>query len=111
MAHPFRCSPTKPLKGIYKSRTFDHWSAWHRPQSSTALFSTRTKEAHSLQPKVDGDRRKIDEYLESVRDIEKAVPRFQRRKSRRLEPTLSSRTCAPEEGINERTGTHEVNDG
>jgi len=71
-------SPTKPAtKEIYPARTFDQLvgDGSGRQLDKTILDSV-LDEAHSLQPKISrGDRVKLDEYLESIRDIEKRIER------------------------------------
>ena len=68
------------------------WSATAPAASSTAASSTQcVQDTQSLQPKISrGDSAKLDEYLESIRDIEKRIDR--RRKEERIEgwrPTLA----------------------
>jgi uncharacterized protein DUF1552 len=85
-------SPTKPAtKEIYPSRTFDQLVGDGKGRKiDRSILDAVLAEAHSLQPKVStGDRKKLDEYLESVRDIEKRLDRAS--KEERLEgwrPTL-----------------------
>ncbi|HZS05977.1 MAG TPA: DUF1552 domain-containing protein [Blastocatellia bacterium] len=85
-------SPTRPAtKEIYPSRTFDQLvgdGKGHRLDRS--ILDAVLAEAHSLRPRVSTtDRRKLDEYLESIRDIEKRLDHAAREE--RLEgwrPTL-----------------------
>jgi uncharacterized protein DUF1552 len=85
-------SPTKPAtKEIYPSRTFDQLVGDGKGRKiDRSILDVVLAEAHSLQPKVStSDRRKLDEYLESVRDIEKRLDHAS--KEERLEgwrPTL-----------------------
>jgi hypothetical protein len=85
-------SPTKPAtKEIYPSRTFDQLVGDGTGRKlDRSILDAVLADAHSLQPKVSpGDKRKLDEYLESVRDIEKRIDRAT--KDERLEgwkPTL-----------------------
>jgi hypothetical protein len=85
-------SPTKPAtKEIYPSRTFDQLVGDPKGrQLDRSILDAVLAEAHSLQPRVSaGDRRKLDEYLESIRDIEKRIDHAAREE--RLEgwkPTL-----------------------
>ena len=69
-------SPTKPAtKEIYPSRTFDQLvgDGTGRTLDRSILDAVR-QDAQSLQPKISrGDRKKLDEYLESIRDIEKRI--------------------------------------
>jgi hypothetical protein len=69
-------SPTKPAtKEIYPSRTFDLLvgDGSGRPLDRSVLDSVLA-ETHELQPRISrGDRHKLDEYLESIRDIEKRI--------------------------------------
>ncbi len=71
-------SPTKPAtKEIYPARTFDQLvgDGSGRQLDKTILDSV-LEDSHSLQPKISrGDRVKLDEYLESIRDIEKRIER------------------------------------
>lgn len=69
-------SPTKPAtKEIYPARTFDQLVGDGKGrQLDRSILDAVLEEAHSLQPKVSSsDRKKLDEYLESVRDIEKRI--------------------------------------
>jgi hypothetical protein len=85
-------SPTKPAtKEIYPARTFDQLVGDGKGRRlDRSILDAVLDEAHSLQPKVStGDRKKLDEYLESIRDIEKRIDRASREE--RLEgwrPTL-----------------------
>ena len=85
-------SPTKPAtKEIYPSRTFDQLVGDGKGrQLDRSILDAVLEEAHSLQPRVSaGDRKKLDEYLESIRDIEKRIDHAA--KEERLEgwrPTL-----------------------
>ncbi|MBI2687957.1 MAG: DUF1552 domain-containing protein [Acidobacteria bacterium] len=86
-------SPTKPAtKEIYPARTFDQLvgDGSGRALDKTILDSV-LDETHSLEPKISrGDRVKLDEYLESIRDIEKRIARAN--KEERIEgwkPTLA----------------------
>jgi len=85
-------SPTKPAtKEIYPSRTFDQLVGDGKGrQLDRSILDAVLEEAHSLQPKVSSnDRKKLDEYLESIRDIEKRLAHAS--KEERLEgwrPTL-----------------------
>lgn len=85
-------SPTKPAtKEIYPSRTFDQLVGDGRGRKlDRSILDTVLDDARSLQPRVSaGDRKKLDEYLESIRDIEKRLDRAA--KEERLEgwrPTL-----------------------
>ncbi|MCX6604912.1 MAG: DUF1552 domain-containing protein [Acidobacteria bacterium] len=85
-------SPTKPAtKEIYPARTFDLLvgDGSGRKLDRSILDSVR-QETRDLQPKMNGgDRTKLGEYLESIRDIEKRIERAS--KDERLEgwrPTL-----------------------
>ena len=69
-------SPNKPAtKEIYPSRTFDQLVGDGTGRKlDRSILDTVLADAKSLQPKVStGDRRKLDEYLESIRDIEKRI--------------------------------------
>lgn len=85
-------SPTKPAtKEIYPSRAFDQLVGDGRGrQLDRSILDAVLADAHALQPRVSaGDRRKLDEYLESIRDIEKRIDHAA--KEERLEgwrPTL-----------------------
>jgi hypothetical protein len=86
-------SPTKAAtKEIYPARTFDQLVGDGKGRKlDRSILDAVLDEAHSLEPKVStGDRKKLDEYLESIRDIEKRIDRAS--KEERLEgwrPTLS----------------------
>jgi len=85
-------SPSKPAtKEIYPSRTFDQLVGDPKGrQLDRSILDVVLSDAKSLQPKISsGDRRKLDEYLESIRDIEKRIDHAA--KEERLEgwkPTL-----------------------
>ncbi|MGE0883268.1 MAG: DUF1552 domain-containing protein [Blastocatellales bacterium] len=85
-------SPGKPAtKEIYPSRTFDQLVGDPKGrQLDRSILDVVLADAKSLQPKINsGDRRKLDEYLESIRDIEKRIDHAA--KEERLEgwkPTL-----------------------
>jgi hypothetical protein len=69
-------SPTKPAtKEIYPSRAFDQLVGDGRGRNlDRSILDAVLEEAHALQPRVSSrDRKKLDEYLESVRDIEKRI--------------------------------------
>jgi hypothetical protein len=91
-------SPTKPAtKEIYPSRTFDQLVGDGTGRRlDRSILDAVLAEAHSLQPKVSaGDRRKLDEYMESIRDIEKRIDHAA--KEERLEgwrPTLKQANMA-----------------
>src|SRR5262249_26830452 len=71
-------SPTRPAtKEIYPARTFDQLVGDGKGRRlDKSLLDAVMEDAHSLQPKVSsGDRKKLDENLESVRDIEKRIDR------------------------------------
>jgi hypothetical protein len=71
-------SPTKPAtKEIYPARTFDQLVGDGKGRKlDRSILDAVLAETHSLQPKISrGDSKKLDEYLESVRDIEKRIDR------------------------------------
>jgi hypothetical protein len=86
-------SDTKPAtKEIYPARAFDRLvSDGADREIDRSILDVLLDQAHDLQPRVSqGDRRKLDEYLESVRDIEKRIERASQEE--RLEgwrPTLA----------------------
>src|SRR5215831_12622160 len=86
-------TPTRPAtKEIYPARTFDQLVGDGKGRRlDKSVLDAVMEDAHGLQPKMSsGDRKKLDEYLESVRDIEKRIDRAA--KEERLEgwrPTLS----------------------
>jgi hypothetical protein len=86
-------TPTKPAtKEIYPARTFDLLVGDGKGRRlDRSILDAVLQETHSLQPKVSrGDRVKLDEYLESVRSIEKRIERAA--KEERLEgwrPSIS----------------------
>jgi hypothetical protein len=86
-------SPTRPAtKEIYPSRTFDRLvgDGSGRPLDRSILDEVR-QDSNNLKPRISrSDRVKLDEYLESIRDIEKRIERAS--KEERLEgwrPTLT----------------------
>jgi hypothetical protein len=69
-------TPSKPAtKEIYPARTFDRLVGDGKGRRlDKSILDAVLAETHSLQPKINaGDRRKLDEYLESIRDIEKRI--------------------------------------
>jgi uncharacterized protein DUF1552 len=84
---------TKPAtKEIYPSRAFDRLVGDGTGRElDRSILDSVLQEAHDLQPRIStGDNRKLDEYLESIRDIEMRIERASREE--RLEgwrPTLS----------------------
>ena len=80
-------TPTKPAtKEIYPSRTFDQLVGDGKGrQLDRSILDAVLDETHSLEPKISrGDRVKLDEYLESVRDIEKRIDQASKEAHRRL---------------------------
>jgi len=86
-------SPNKPAtKEIYPSRTFDLLTGDGSGRKlDRSVLDAVLKDSHGLKPKISGgDRRKLDEYLESIRDIERRIDRAN--KEERIEgwkPTLA----------------------
>ncbi len=86
-------SPTKPAtKEIYPARTFDMLVGdGSGRELDRSILDAVLKETHELQPRISrGDKTKLDEYLESIRDIEKRIERAKREE--RIEgwkPTLT----------------------
>ena len=86
-------TPTKAAtKEIYPSRTFDQLVGDGSGRKlDRSILDAVLAETHNLQPKISrGDKVKLDEYLESVRDIEKRIDHAA--KEERLEgwrPTLA----------------------
>lgn len=71
-------TPTKPAtKEIYPARAFDRLVGDGTGRRlDRSILDEVLHEAHSLKPRINpGDGRKLDEYLESVRDIEKRIER------------------------------------
>jgi len=69
-------TPTKPTpKEIYPSRTFDQLVGDGQGRRlDKSILDAVLSDAQGLQPKISqGDKRKMDEYLESIRDIEKRI--------------------------------------
>ncbi len=85
-------SPTKPAtKEIYPARAFDQLVGDGKGrQLDRSILDAVLQQSNSLKPKIsNGDQKKLDEYLESVREIEKRIERAS--KEERLEgwrPTL-----------------------
>lgn len=74
-------SPTRPAtKEIYPARTFDQLVGDGKGRKlDRSILDAVLQDTHNLQPKISGgDRKKLDEYLESVRDIEKRIDRAAR---------------------------------
>ena len=86
-------SPTKPAtKEIYPARTFDQLVGDGKGRRlDKSILDAVLEDTHGLQPKISTtDKKKLDEYLESIRDIEKRIERAS--KEERLEgwrPTLA----------------------
>jgi hypothetical protein len=86
-------TPTKPAtKEIYPARTFDLLVGdGNGRRLDRSILDAVLRESHDLQPRISRtDRRKLDEYMESIRDIEKRIEHAA--KQERLEgwrPTLS----------------------
>ncbi len=86
-------TPTKPApKEIYPSRAFDLLvDDGSGRQTDRSILDAVLSEAHEVQARISGgDRVKLDEYMESIRDIEKRIDRASREE--RLEgwrPTLA----------------------
>ncbi len=75
-------SPTKPVtKEIYPARTFDALvSDGSARRVDRSILDELLGEAQSLRPKISsGDKVKLNEYLESVRDIEVRLDRSAKR--------------------------------
>ena len=91
-------TPSKPAtKEIYPARVFDQlFGDGKGRQLDRSILDAVLAEANTLQTKVTAnDRRKLDEYMESIRDIEKRLDRAA--KDERLEgwrPTLTKPTMA-----------------
>ncbi|MFN0111507.1 MAG: DUF1552 domain-containing protein [Blastocatellia bacterium] len=71
-------TPSQPAtKEIYPARTFDQLVGDASGRKlDRSILDVVLGDAKALQPKVSkGDRRKLDEYLESIRDIEKRLDR------------------------------------
>ncbi len=87
-------SPSKPApKEIYPARVFDQLVGDPAGRKlDRSILDAVLSESRSLQPRVSGnDRKKLDEYFESIRDIEKRLDHAA--KEERLEgwrPTLKS---------------------
>ncbi|MDX1982731.1 MAG: DUF1552 domain-containing protein [Bryobacteraceae bacterium] len=74
-------TPTKPAtKEIYPARAFDLLVGDGKGrQLDRTILDSVLEQAHAVQTRVNpGDRRKLDEYLESIRDIEKRIERAYR---------------------------------
>ncbi|MBM3728359.1 MAG: DUF1552 domain-containing protein [Acidobacteria bacterium] len=74
-------TPTKPAtKEIYPARVFDQLTGDGQGRRlDRGILDAVLEDARSLAPRVStGDRRKLEEYLESVRDIEKRIDRATR---------------------------------
>ncbi len=104
-------SPSKPAtKEIYPSRTFDQLVGDPKGrQLDRSILDAVLAEAHSIKPKVStNDRKKLDEYLESIRDIEKRIDHAA--KEERLEgwkPTLKQPNMArPGEQVPQNVPDH-----
>ncbi|NOT59394.1 MAG: DUF1552 domain-containing protein [Acidobacteria bacterium] len=91
-------TPTKPAtKEIYPARVFDQlFGDGKGRQLDRSILDAVLSEATTLQTKVTAsDRRKLDEYMESIRDIEKRLDRAA--KDERLEgwrPSVTKPTMA-----------------
>src|SRR4030095_6581709 len=85
-------SPAKPAtKEIYPARVFDQlFGDGKGRELDRSILDAVLTEARSLRPKVGAnDRKKLDEYLESIRDIEKRLDRAAKEERREgWRPTL-----------------------
>lgn len=104
-------TPTKPAtKEIYPARTFDLLVGDGSGRKlDRSVLDAVLAEVHDVRPKANaGDRRKLDEYLESVRDIEKRLERASREE--RLEgwkPSLDKPDMTrPEEKLPQNVPDH-----
>jgi hypothetical protein len=69
-------TPTRPAtKEIYPARVFDSLVDDGKGRKlDRSILDAVLQDTHDIQPKISsGDRRKLDEYLESVRSIEKRI--------------------------------------
>lgn len=69
-------TPGKPAtKEIYPARAFDRLVGDGTGRKlDRSILDAVLKDSHELRPRISGgDRRKLDEYLESIRDIEKRI--------------------------------------
>jgi len=86
-------TPTRPAtKEIYPARTFDRLVGDGKGRKlDRSILDAVLQETHDLRPKIStGDRKKLDEYLESVRSIETRIDSAS--KQQRIEgwrPTLT----------------------
>lgn len=86
-------SPGKPaIKEIYPARVFDRLVGdGSARRVDRSILDAVLRDSHAIQPKMSGgDRAKLDEYLESIRHIEKRIERASREE--RIEgwrPTLT----------------------
>ena len=72
-------SATKPAtKEIYPARAFDRLVGDGTARElDRSILDSVLEQTHDLQPRVSrADSKKLDEYLESIRDIEKRIERF-----------------------------------
>lgn len=104
-------SPNKPAtKEIYPARAFDQLVGDGKDRElDRSILDVVLAEARSLRPRVGaGDRKKLDEYLESVRDIEKRIDHAA--KEERLEgwrPTLKQPNMPhPADGVPQNPPEH-----
>jgi hypothetical protein len=104
-------SPTKPApKEIYPSRTFDTLVGdGGGRELDRSVLDAVLRDTQSLKPRLGGgDRYKLDEYLESIRDIEKRIEHA--KKEERLEgwrPTLTKPNMPrPADGIPQDVPAH-----
>jgi hypothetical protein len=104
-------TPTKPAtKEIYPARAFDLLVGdGSGRQLDRSILDSVLEETHAIQPKISrGDRLKLDEYLESIRDIETRIEKAS--KENRLEgwrPSLSKPDMVrPDENLPQDVPTH-----
>ena len=104
-------SPSKPAtKEIYPSRAFDHLIGdGTRRRLDRSILDEVRQDTQSLQPRLSrGDKVKLDEYFESIRDIEKRIERAG--KEERLEgwrPTLAQPDMPrPKDGLPQNVPEH-----
>ena len=111
-------SPTKPAtKEIYPARTFDQLvgDGKGRKLDRSILDAVLRRHARACSRRsARTDRKKLDEYLESVRDIEKRIDRAsQGRAARRLaaDARQAQHAASGRRDSAERAGPHEADAG
>jgi len=102
-------SPTTPTPlEIYPALAFDRLFKDEVGRGDQRVLDAVLGDAHSLRPRLgSGDRAKFDEYLDSVRDVERRLETIGRPNAPGWQPTLAAPDLPrPQDGIPESVAEH-----